>query len=80
MTAAGYVLIKVSSKKARDVYHELKNKDYVQSLDAVLGPFDIIAIIQAEDYSNIGQIVMDDIRHIEGVTDTVTCNVVNFEV
>ena len=80
MIATAYVLIKVASGKARQVYDKLSKLEGIQHVDAITGPYDIISVIQGTDFSAIGKMVIDQIQTIEGITDTVTCNVISFEV
>ena len=79
MVATAYVLISVEAGKAREVYDELSKIDGVQHLDAVSGPYDIVATIQGADSNAIGIIVLDRIQAIKGITDTITLNVLKFE-
>ena len=53
--------------------------DSVYQVDAVFGPYDIIAIVQGPDYNTIGNIVVEKIAMIEGIEDTMTCNVLHLE-
>jgi len=70
-----YVLIEVESGKINAVFDAVEVLDKVHHVDALLGPYDIIAELEAEPY-NIGRIVMDKIQTIEGVKKTTTCNVI----
>ena len=79
MVATAYVLISVKVGFEKKVYKELEKLEYVYQADAVFGPYDIIAIIQASDYNKIGAIVIDKIMEIEGIKDTITCNVIHIE-
>jgi len=79
MTATAYVLISVSVGKARQVFEKLQKVHGVQHVDAISGPYDMIATVQAGDFNQIGTLVLDKIQVIEGVTDTITCNVIHFE-
>lgn len=80
MTATAYVLISVSVGKARQVYEKLLKTAGVQHVDAISGPYDIVATIQGSDFNQIGTVVLDKVQAIEGVTDTITCNVIHFEI
>ncbi|RJP74705.1 MAG: Lrp/AsnC family transcriptional regulator [Candidatus Zixiibacteriota bacterium] len=80
MTATAYILISVSVGKARQVYEKMLKMPGVQHVDAISGPYDIIATIQGSDFNQIGTLVLDRIQAIEGVVDTITCNVIFFEV
>ncbi len=37
------------------------------------GPYDAVAIIQADDVNHLGRILADAIQPIPGVTETLTC-------
>jgi DNA-binding Lrp family transcriptional regulator len=80
MVATSYVLVKVAAGKARQVYDELSKLKGIQHVDAISGPFDLVAVVQGTDFSAIGRMVIDKIQAIEGITDTITCNVISFEV
>ena len=79
MVAAAYVLISTQTGSEKQVYRELEKLEGIYQVDAVFGPYDIIAIIQASDYDKIGEIVMDKIIPTEGIKDTITCNVIHIE-
>ncbi len=80
MIATAYVLISVKAGQTKRVYQKLSRTEGVVSLDAISGPYDVIASVQASDFNAIGRLVLDQIRTIEGITDTITCNVISFEV
>lgn len=79
MIATAHVLINVAAGKARTVYNKLMNLENVQHVDAIAGPYDLIATVQAGDFNAIGNFVINTIQEIEGVISTVTCNVIQFE-
>jgi len=79
MIATAYVLVSVETGKAREVYDELSNLEGVQKLDAVSGPYDLVATIQGADFNAIGTLVLDRIQAIKGIIDTITLNVLKFE-
>lgn len=79
MIATAYVLISVEVGKEKQVYRELEKLDGVYNVDAVFGPYDIIATIQGSDYNKIGDIVVEKVAMIEGINDTITCNVIHIE-
>ena len=45
----------------------------VATVDVVTGPYDIIAMISAEDISVVGELVTGRIHTVNGVVRTVTC-------
>ncbi|MBU1099735.1 MAG: Lrp/AsnC family transcriptional regulator [Bacteroidetes bacterium] len=77
MSATAYVLINVKMGKAKSVFRALQNLDNVYQVDALMGPYDMIVILQDSDFASIGATIMDIIQMIDGVTKTVTCNVVS---
>jgi DNA-binding Lrp family transcriptional regulator len=45
----------------------------MKSVDTVTGPYDIIAVVEAETLNEIGDIITSKIHGIEGISRTVTC-------
>src|SRR5579884_352534 len=70
MTKA-YVLIKAEIGRVGEIQAHLRAVGIPQ-VDIVAGNFSLIAVLEAEDPRQIGQIVMDQIQHTPGVLDTVT--------
>jgi DNA-binding Lrp family transcriptional regulator len=72
-----YVLVETSAGKTKAVKKALikvkPGKCRVESLDAVTGPFDYIAVVEGPTLDDIGQLVTDGIGSIDGVTRTTTC-------
>jgi DNA-binding Lrp family transcriptional regulator len=72
-----YVLVETSAGKTKAVKKALTKvkpgKCRVESLDAVTGPFDYIAVVEGPTLDDIGQLVTDGIGAIDGVTRTTTC-------
>jgi len=79
MRASAYVLINVDVGKSRHVYEKLEKLPEVKHIDAVTGPYDIIATIETDDYPGIGKFVLEKIHKIKGVTHTITCYIIRFE-
>lgn len=80
MVATAFVLINVEMGSARDVYRKMQEVHNIQNLEGIAGPYDIVAVVQGSDFNEIARVVIDDIQTIDGVTATITCNIVNFEV
>ena len=72
-----YVLVETSAGKTKSVKKALAKvkpgKCRLESLDAVTGPFDYIAVIEGPTLDEIGQLVTEGIGAIDGVTRTTTC-------
>ena len=75
MTRA-YVLIEVSPKKARSACAGIAKIAGVKSAQLVTGPYDIIALVEGEDPTAIGRLVMGKVHRVEGIGRTITCVVV----
>jgi DNA-binding Lrp family transcriptional regulator len=72
-----FVLIETAPGKTKAVKKELSRiaggGEGLAHLDAVTGPYDFIAQIEAASLDAIGRLVTDAIGTIDGVTRTTTC-------
>ena len=78
MTAKAYVLIETSVGKTKDVALALRNVAGVREVNGVTGPYDVIAVIEGEDLTAVGNLVTNDIHPLGGIERTVTCLAVDF--
>ena len=78
-----YVLIESAVGEANAVGNGLRKlqlKDTeVISVDAVTGPYDVIALLESEDLDTLGQAITDGIQRVDGVQRTNTCLVVKLD-
>lgn len=72
MTVAAYVFIETAQAKAKDVNKSIKKIEGIKFCNAVTGPFDIIAFVEASDISVLGEFVVAKIQNISGVIRTLT--------
>lgn len=70
--AVGFILISTVPGKEHQVYNELLKIKEIVELHPLFGEFDLIAKIETRDFTELGQIVIDKIRTIEGILDTKT--------
>ena len=79
MTRA-YVLIESAVGKAKGVAEGVQNLQFpdarIVSVDAVTGPFDVIALLESDDLDKVGRAITDGIQQVDGVQRTTTCLVV----
>ena len=68
----GFVLMHVSPLHEYEVFNKLSKLHEVIELHPLLGEYDLIAKIEAKDYESIGQIIINKIKTINGITDTKT--------
>ena len=73
MAAKAFVLIETAVGRTKEVITALKQLEGMKSVDTVTGPYDVIAIIEAETLSDIGNIVTGKIHPVTGISRTVTC-------
>jgi DNA-binding Lrp family transcriptional regulator len=71
--AKAFVLIETAVGKTKEVVAILNKIEGLKSVDTVTGPYDIIAVIEAEDLNKIGDLITGKIHAIEGIARTVTC-------
>ena len=68
-----FVLIETAVGKTKGVVSSLREVEAVTSVDVVTGPYDVIAIIEADDLSSVGDAVTGSVHTIDGIQRTVTC-------
>jgi DNA-binding Lrp family transcriptional regulator len=68
-----YILIETAVGKTQKVAEELRLVQAMKSVDTVTGPFDIIAIAEADDLPGIGDLISDGLHRVPGIVKTVTC-------
>ena len=73
MATKAYILIETTVGKSTDVSEVLTDLSDVVNVDAVTGPYDIIAIVSSNDLNSVGELVTNDIHTIPGIVRTVTC-------
>jgi len=79
MAVKAFVLIEATMGKTREVVTELAKVEGVKSVDAVTGPYDVIALIEMSDVNAIGDLVTKYIHSVSGIARTVTCLTVRLE-
>ncbi len=68
-----FVLIETVVGRTKEVDAGLRRIKGVKSVDTVTGPYDVIAVIEAETLNEIGDLVTEKIHPISGISRTVTC-------
>jgi DNA-binding Lrp family transcriptional regulator len=75
MPAKAFVLIETEVGRTKDVVtalHAKKVKE-IKSVDLVTGPYDVIAVVEHDDFNAVGGLVTEKIHPIPGIKRTVTC-------
>lgn len=68
-----YILIDIRTGEIENVVSMLRRVDGVIEAHMTFGPYDAVAVVQAEDVSGLGRIMANDIQPIPGVQETLTC-------
>jgi len=70
--AIGFALLSISPLNEKDVYEKLKKIPEIIEVHPLFGEYDILLKIETMDIDSIGEIVIQKIRSIKGVTDSKT--------
>ena len=73
MTVRAYVLIETAVGKTKDVLKALVGAPGLKWVDAVTGPYDVIAIIEGDDLNAVGNLVTQRVHAAGGIVRTTTC-------
>jgi len=73
MVAKAFVLVETAMGKNKDVVSALRKIKGMKSVDTVTGPYDVIAVIEADTLNEIGDIITSKIHGVDGISRTVTC-------
>lgn len=75
MTVRAYVLIETAVGKTKQVLEALKALRLagVKSVDAVTGPYNVIAVVEGEDLNAVGNLVTQRVHATGGIVRTTTC-------
>ena len=73
MATKAFVLIETAVGNTRNVVSAIEKLKGIVSVDVVTGPYDIIAVVEADDLSSIGDMVTGHVHTISGIQRTVTC-------
>jgi DNA-binding Lrp family transcriptional regulator len=72
-----YILIQTDVRKAAAVAMEVRAIDGVTEAEDVTGPYDVIARAEAKNVDELGKLVVARVQSVEGITRTLTCQVVH---
>lgn len=76
MAVTAFVLVTTAVGKAKEVLNGLKKIDGVKSVDVVMGPYDIIAVVEGDSLESIGKLITGHFHRVEGVERTTTCQAI----
>lgn len=73
MATRAYILIETAVGKTREVVDALTEWSELVQVDPVTGPYDIIAVVDVDNLSTVGELVTGKIHTVAGIVRTVTC-------
>ena len=76
MAVIAFVLVTTTVGKSKEVLRKLTKIDGVKSVDVVLGPYDIIAMVEGDSLESIGKLITGHFHKVEGVERTTTCQTI----
>ncbi len=76
MAVVAFVLVTTRIGETKEVLKGLKKIDGVKSVDVVMGPYDIIAVVEGESLESIGKLITGHFHKVEGLERTTTCQTI----
>ncbi|MCL4552604.1 MAG: Lrp/AsnC ligand binding domain-containing protein [Candidatus Marsarchaeota archaeon] len=73
MATRAYLLVESEAGKTNEVVDGLRRLPGITMVDAVTGPYDIVAQVTAADSDAIGKLVLNQVHGLPGVRHTLTC-------
>lgn len=74
-----YILVEIRPGGIREVVRNLRRVDGVVEANMTFGPYDAVAVVEAEDLNHLGKILDSNIQPIPGVIETLTCLAVDIQ-
>ena len=72
MSVSAYIFVETSTGLARDVSTAVSRIPGVVRCNTITGPYDVIALVEAETISQLGDFVVSQIQATPGVLRTMT--------
>ena len=68
-----YILIEMVAGNSRNLVNSLQGREVILDVARVTGPYDVIAVLEGQDITEISNIVTETIHTLGGVVRTTTC-------
>lgn len=68
-----FVLIVVDPALTTEVYDQLSRVEGISEVYQVMGPYDIVAVVEVDNLSDVPAIISRHIRRVDGIESTTTC-------
>ena len=73
MAVKAFVLIVVDPAKTIDVYDRLRAMSGISEVYQVMGPYDIVAVVDVPSLNDVPSVISRNIRAVDGIESTTTC-------
>lgn len=68
----GFILIKNKPSKEYSILKKLENIIEINEIYPIFGEYDFLVLVRVKNIDQIGKIVINKIRIIDGIVDTIT--------
>ena len=68
-----YVMIKIRPGEVKEVVRRLRETPHVPEASMTFGPYDAVAVLDAESLGGLGTLIASSIQPMPGVEQTLTC-------
>ncbi|MEO6399055.1 MAG: Lrp/AsnC family transcriptional regulator [Tepidiformaceae bacterium] len=68
-----FVLIVVDPAKTMEVFNRLSAVDGISEVYQVMGPYDIVAVVEVSTLTDVPAVISRHIRAVDGIESTTTC-------
>lgn len=68
-----YVLINVRTGSLKEALRNLQRVPGVLEANMTFGPYDVVAVVEAENINKLGDLLASEIQPIPGILETLTC-------
>lgn len=73
MAIKAFVLIVVDPAKTLEVFNALNVVDGISEVYQVMGPYDIVAVVEVPTLTDVPAVISRHIRAVDGIESTTTC-------
>lgn len=73
MAVKAFVLIVVDPAKTIEVYDRLRAMSGISEVYQVMGPYDIVAVVDVPSLNDVPSVISRNIRAVDGIESTTTC-------
>jgi DNA-binding Lrp family transcriptional regulator len=73
LSVKAFVLIVVDPAKTISVYEHLRAVEGISEVHQVMGPYDIVAVVDVPNLSDVPGVISRHIRAVDGIESTTTC-------